>query len=49
MAMAVKCPVCYGTGKVADNSTTTGPYRVCHGCGGKGWVIVRGKRVKEAK
>ena len=30
---AVCCPVCLGTGKYED--------RQCHGCNGKGWVVVR--------
>ena len=37
---AVLCPVCGGSGEVADKhnkaATTT-----CHGCGGKGWVEVQ--------
>ncbi len=32
MSHAEKCPVCLGGGKVGES--------VCHGCGGKGWVIV---------
>jgi hypothetical protein len=26
------CPVCMGSGKLA--------HMICHGCGGKGWVVV---------
>ena len=32
---AVLCPVCNGAGKVKEET--------CHGCGGKGWVEVRGE------
>lgn len=39
------CPVCKGTGKYKeylDYVTTTQAYceKTCHGCSGKGWVIV---------
>jgi len=38
---AEKCPVCCGTGKIAnDGKTTDATDKVCHGCGGKGWVTV---------
>jgi len=37
---AVICPVCNGTGKLADTASTGGADKVCHGCGGKGWVEV---------
>ena len=31
---AEKCPVCYGNGSIKkDNSP-------CHGCSGKGWILV---------
>ena len=45
MSRAVLCPVCNGSGVVADNSMCGGtsvanPTKVCHGCGGKGWVAV---------
>ena len=39
------CPVCKGSGiytefhqEVATTSYTT--QRTCHGCGGKGWVVI---------
>lgn len=39
------CPVCEGRGSVSDptgyGSSCSGFYtKVCHGCGGKGWVEV---------
>lgn len=43
------CPVCHGSGKYTEyhfargQSTSHFDYsftRTCHGCGGKGWVIV---------
>lgn len=36
MTQAQKCPVCEGKGVVAN------PFgdKKCHGCGGKGWVVV---------
>ena len=33
MAKAVLCPVCMGQGMISG--------RVCHGCGGLGWVEVK--------
>jgi len=38
MAYAQRCPICNGTGKIADN--TTAGNRTCHGCYGRGWVEV---------
>jgi len=42
MSHAEKCPVCDGTGKVQDNgpSGTSIDFKTCHGCGGKGFVVV---------
>ena len=47
MAKIEICPICGGVGKVyslgkSANSTDDLGYewRVCHGCGGKGWVEV---------
>lgn len=45
MTHAEVCPICNGTGRVPiiDNDwVTTGKSvtKTCHGCGGKGWVIV---------
>ncbi len=46
MSNAVLCPVCMGSGVIEaqpdfKNSTTAMPkQKVCHGCGGKGWVEV---------
>lgn len=43
------CPVCHGTGKYIEHhfarGQSTGNFdysftRTCHGCGGKGWVVV---------
>lgn len=43
------CPVCHGTGKYTEwhfaRGQSTGCFdysftRTCHGCGGKGWVVV---------
>lgn len=45
---AEKCPVCGGSGHIADYNDTPQTtsasvnYRTCHGCGGKGWVLVPG-------
>ena len=41
----VRCPICVGTGTYwetpcPDISSSTGYYRACHGCDGKGWVEV---------
>jgi len=44
MAKAVICPVCKGAGytEVYDTDTTsaTSNKKACHGCEGKGWVVV---------
>lgn len=44
MAQAVRCPVCKGTGTVTppdDGQCTAAPFpKTCHGCGGRGWVVV---------
>lgn len=42
---AEMCPVCKGTGKYVEYlnyCTNTAPYteKTCHGCSGKGWVLV---------
>lgn len=38
------CPICKGTGQVTVHTnygTYTSQYeRTCHGCGGKGWVVI---------
>ena len=39
------CPVCRGTGIYKEyvnygTSGTLSTERTCHGCGGKGWVII---------
>ena len=36
------CPVCMGKGKVPakDDFTTSAWEKICHGCLGKGWVVV---------
>ena len=45
MAHAEKCPICEGSGRlplpVEMGTTASRPYdKLCHGCGGKGWVEV---------
>jgi len=43
MAHAERCPVCYGKGKLPDESmgnSTVPIEKTCHGCGGLGWVTV---------
>ena len=38
---ASKCPVCDGSGRVHGPAESgTQPTQVCHGCDGKGWVVV---------
>ena len=45
MAHAERCPVCRGSrkvfvddyGKLTANKINE---KICHGCGGKGWVVV---------
>ena len=39
-ARAVKCPVCEGRGTIRNPDPTTAEEISCHGCGGKGWVVV---------
>jgi len=37
------CPVCNGKGTTPNDeqySTSSAPEKVCHGCGGCGWVSV---------
>jgi DnaJ-class molecular chaperone len=37
------CPVCKGDGwlnKVYPIDTASQRYTLCHGCGGKGWVVI---------
>ena len=39
------CPVCRGTGIYKEiinygTSAECGTERACHGCGGKGWVVI---------
>ena len=43
MSHAECCPVCNGSGQVRDNldSTCAAPTKMCHGCGGLGWVVVQ--------
>ena len=44
VSQAVRCPVCNGAGKIwtvaAKDSTACNMEVTCHGCGGKGWVVV---------
>lgn len=40
---AVRCPVCDGRGNIPDENMramTAMAYKGCHGCLGKGWVVV---------
>lgn len=36
------CPICRGSGKVKEETYTTAGAieKVCHGCGGRGWITV---------
>jgi len=44
MAHAEICPICKGEGKLQlgtlPSTTYTVNTKICHGCGGKGWVEV---------
>jgi DnaJ-class molecular chaperone len=44
MAKAVICPICGGKGKIPTDSgwlsTSVPEPKICHGCGGRGWVEV---------
>lgn len=46
MNHAEKCPVCGGSGELSENEEIRGTGKsrnfvyVCHGCNGKGWVVV---------
>jgi len=44
MTHAERCPVCGGSGEVAEKyqgtSSSMPLMRPCHGCGGKGWIVV---------
>jgi len=50
MAHAEKCPVCGGKGEIDDPIDDSSFYpthaskKTCHGCGGKGWVVVPDER-----
>ena len=43
MAHAEICPICNGKGIIEEEVGSTGKKitKVCHGCGGKGWIEVR--------
>lgn len=41
LAKFPKCPVCHGLGAIEDESRTNGPPLVCHGCEGKGQIVLR--------
>ncbi len=50
MSQAVVCPVCDGTGRVCEQGLTdTTASKVCHGCGGKGWVELTGNPYRPAR
>lgn len=44
MKHAELCPVCQGTGKITkklkEAITAADLCKICHGCGGKGWVEI---------
>jgi len=42
MSHAEMCPVCQGKGKILENFPSDTAIRevVCHGCNGRGWVVV---------
>ncbi len=43
MAHSEICPICQGSGKaVPEGYWAGGPesYPTCHGCGGKGWIVI---------
>jgi len=52
MAHAEKCPVCTGSGYIIpynDYSQTAVPLpQACHGCDGKGWIVVSDSTNNEA-
>ncbi len=46
MAHAENCPICGSSGKVKKDDGGTAAEKVpCHGCGGKGWVEVSGRKI----
>ena len=40
MSQAVRCPVCYGRGELADMGGCSTGTKPCYGCNGSGWVEV---------
>ena len=43
--IAQLCPVCNGSGTIAipppkDSTSNIWGSKTCHGCGGKGWIVV---------
>ena len=40
MVHAEKCPVCKGDGELPPKPSDNDLWRICHGCGGKGWIEV---------
>jgi len=40
MSKAVRCPVCFGKGKFQTGDNYASIEKTCHGCNGRGWVIV---------
>lgn len=52
MNKAQRCPVCFGRGKLKESYpgyTSVQLEKVCHGCGGKGWVEVKAEEVEEVR
>jgi len=43
MAHAEICPICNGKGVIEEEIGSTGEktIKICHGCGGRGWIEVR--------
>ena len=44
MSHAEVCPICGGKGTVKEDtnpySTACPTERICHGCGGRGWILI---------
>jgi len=51
MSHAELCPVCEGAGSVPNDCCNINYFtlrtRICHGCGGCGWVVVPGEYIDE--
>lgn len=40
MSHGARCPICEGNGKINKGSGWVPDMKICHGCGGKGWVEI---------